>query len=145
EDTDVAAEATATPEGDTGGPSPTAEASQTPTPEGEATEASETTPEASATAEATEEAQPTETPEPTATPQPVVANVDGSFVTEFLALLNAQRTGRGLPALTPNATLASGATEYAAYMGTAGFFGHYGPDGSSPESRVNATGYSGSY
>jgi len=93
----------------------------------------------------TEEPTPTATPEPTATPQPVVVNVNGSFVTEFLSLLNAQRTGRGLSALSFNATLAGGATKYAGYMGTDGFFGHYAPDGSSPDARVVATGYAGAY
>jgi uncharacterized protein YkwD len=144
-------EPTAETAGDTGGPGPGPETG-TATPEDTAAEATpEVTAEASGTQPAAasetpaEQATPTATPEPTSTPQPVVANVDGSFVTEFLSLLNAQRTGRGLPALAFDATLAGGATEYAGYMGTDGFFGHYAPDGSSPESRVNASGYAGAY
>jgi uncharacterized protein YkwD len=135
-------EAGEAPPGDVGGPDATAEQTE-PTPEGTPASDASLTPEASASP--AETALPTETPEPTSTPQPVVANVNGSFVTEFLALLNAQRTGRGLPALAFNDTLAAGATDYAGYMGTGGFFGHYAPDGSSPDSRVIATGYSGAY
>jgi uncharacterized protein YkwD len=131
--------------------------SPTPTPEPSAT----TEPEASATAEATEDTTdataeasetPTETPtitptpEPTATPLPQVSSdVNTGFAQEFLALLNAQRTGRGMGALSFNATLASGATDYAAYMGTHGFFGHNAPDGSTPGSRAEATGYPGAW
>jgi uncharacterized protein YkwD len=123
----------------------------TPTPEATAT------PEVTATVSATpvEEAspttepqpttapEPTTPPEPTATPEPVVAN--DSFATEFLALLNAERTSRGMQALANDDALGASATQYAGYMGASGFFGHYGPDGSSPESRVIASGYSGDY
>jgi uncharacterized protein YkwD len=48
-------------------------------------------------------------------------------------------------ALRLNAILTNGATEFAGYMGTAGFFGHDGPDGSTPASRSAATGYSGGW
>lgn len=87
----------------------------------------------------------TATPGPTSTPLPVVTGANQSFAQEFLTLLNAQRTGRGMGALSFNATLTGGATDYAGYMGTAGFFGHNGPDGSTPSSRAAATGYSGAW
>jgi uncharacterized protein YkwD len=116
-------------------------AGDAPTPEGSPDP--NATPDAAGTPTVTE--TPSPTPEPTATPQPVVTNVNGSFIAEFVILLNAQRTGRGMTALAFNDTLSGGATEYAGYMGTGGFFGHYAPDGSSPDSRVIATGYGGAY
>jgi len=85
------------------------------------------------------------TVEPTATPVPEVAAVNANFPAEFLSLLNAQRTGRGLGALTLISTMSGEATAYAGYMGTVDFFGHYGPDGSSPPSRLEASGYGGAY
>jgi uncharacterized protein YkwD len=62
-----------------------------------------------------------------------------------MALLNAQRTGRGMGALSANVILTNGATEFAGYMGTAGFFGHDAPDGSTPASRAQSTGYTGAW
>jgi uncharacterized protein YkwD len=75
----------------------------------------------------------------------MVADVNGDFPSQFLELLNAQRTGRGLSALSYNPLLAAGANQYAEYMGTANFFGHDAPDGSTPESRALATGYPGAW
>lgn len=124
-------------------PSPT----PTATPEAEASEdGDEDTEDETATPEGDEaDGTPTvtPTPEPTATPAPVVADVNTDFATEFLALLNAQRTGRGLGPLTLNVILTNGSTQFAGYMGTANFFGHNGPDGSTPASRAAASGYSG--
>jgi uncharacterized protein YkwD len=103
------------------------------------------------------EATPTPTPEPTraptATPAPAVAVqsvqappvFNGSFADEFLSLLNGVRTGQGMGALSSNSALSAAATNYAAYMGSANFFGHFGPDGSSPRSRIAAAGYGGGY
>src|SRR5260370_936883 len=42
-----------------------------------------------------------------------------------------------------NAQLSAAALKYSQYMATAGFFAHYGPDGSSPSSRQQAAGYTG--
>ena len=107
------------------------------------------TPEPSTTAEGSatpaETPTTTPTPEPTATPRPSIEAVNQGFAQEFLTLLNAQRTGRGLGALTINGILTTGATQYAGYMGTAGFFGHDAPDGSTPASRAAATGYPGGW
>lgn len=138
---------------------PDADTTETTTPEYGATTAddagdeptaqatTESTPEvtAEASASATETPSPTNTPEPTATPRPAIQNVNQGFAQEFLTLLNAQRTGRGLGALSMNGILTTGATQYAGYMGTAGFFGHDAPDGSTPASRAGATGYPGSW
>jgi uncharacterized protein YkwD len=114
----------------------------------EAADVADATPEGTAEVTETPSETPTHTPtaEPTATPLPSVASdVNQGFEQEFLGLLNAQRTGRGMGALSFNTTLAAGAEEYAGYMGTNGFFGHNGPDGSTPASRAQATGYPGSW
>jgi uncharacterized protein YkwD len=44
-----------------------------------------------------------------------------------------------------NSAIVSASTSYAAYMGSANFFGHIGPDGSAPRSRLTAAGYRGAY
>jgi uncharacterized protein YkwD len=68
-----------------------------------------------------------------------------NFPADFLTLLNAQRASRGLAPLSSNAALAGAASGYARYMGEANFFAHTGPNGSTPDSRVKASGYAGSY
>lgn len=98
-----------------------------------------------------------ETPVPTATAtpkplqQPTVAptaepvSQPANYTADLLAGLNAARQQEGLPALTPNASLAAAAGAYAQYMAQANFFGHFGPDGSSPRSRIAAAGFGGFY
>ncbi len=68
-----------------------------------------------------------------------------SFTQEFVTLLNALRSGRGLSSLTLSGSLTAASNSYAAYMGSSNFFGHFGPDGSAPRSRLTAAGYRGSY
>jgi uncharacterized protein YkwD len=92
--------------------------------------------------EATLEATPAAAAVATAPPAPVTSE---SFTQEFVGLLNALRSGRGLGSLGVNGTMTSAANAYAAYMGSANFFGHSGLDGSSPRSRLTAAGYRGSY
>jgi uncharacterized protein YkwD len=83
---------------------------------------------------------PTITPTPTTAPQP-----SANLVGEALDLINNQRVARGLQALVVNPALGAAASDYAKYMGVNNFFGHYAPDGSSPQSRLTAAGYKGHY
>ena len=69
----------------------------------------------------------------------------GGDVGELLRLLNEGRASLGLSQLRPNATLASVASSYARYMATANFFSHNGIDGSTPEGRIDASGYTGNW
>jgi uncharacterized protein YkwD len=50
-----------------------------------------------------------------------------------------------LAQLSSSAALAGAASGYARYMGEANFFSHTGANGSTPDSRVKASGYAGSY
>ncbi len=96
----------------------------------------------------------TVTPDATATPQPpaaatAVASTGGTSaggdVNELLRLLNEARAGIGLSPLRPNSTLAGVAGSYARTMAISNFFSHNGLDGSTPEGRVDASGYSGDW
>jgi uncharacterized protein YkwD len=118
-------------------PLPTREASLLESGTAEATHTPATTPDATAAA-ATQVA----TVAPTAPPAPVTSE---SFTQEFTNLLNALRSGRGMASLTVNGPLVAASNSYAAYMGSANFFGHFGPDGSAPRARLTAAGYRGSY
>ena len=65
--------------------------------------------------------------------------------TQELSLINATRTQAGLPALKINATLTASANSYAKLMADRNFFAHEGIDGSSPQSRIKASGYAGRF
>ena len=99
---------------------------------------------------------PTATPETTAMPAtataaPAVATAppapvnSATFTQDFVGLLNALRSGRGIGAVTLNGALTTASNTFASYMGSANFFGHYGPDGSAPRARLTAAGYRGSF
>jgi uncharacterized protein YkwD len=90
-------------------------------------------------------ASPSPTVPPAASPTPAPARQPANFPADFLSALNAERESRGLAQLNSNAALAAAASGYARYMGQADFFAHTGPNGSTPESRVRAAGYAGSY
>ena len=103
-----------------------------------------------------DEATPTATPETTslpvtATAAPAVAAAppapvnSATFTQDFVGLLNALRAGRGIGAVTLNGALTTASNTFASYMGSANFFGHYGPDGSAPRARLTAAGYRGSF
>jgi len=77
---------------------------------------------------------------PPPTPVPVAALTD-----QALTILNDFRAESGLSPLRHSPTLAVAAGNYAAYMARQHFFGHYGPDGSTPRSRAAAAGYGGLY
>lgn len=88
-------------------------------------------------------------PPPTATntPQPTVPPAcdpagNGSFESALIALINQERQGRGIGALSPQGQLATAAREHSADMACNGFFSHTGSDGTLPWDRVSALGYS---
>jgi uncharacterized protein YkwD len=58
-------------------------------------------------------------------------------------LVNAERSRNGLAPLWQNDALTRAAEGYAAYMASADFFSHTGPDGSTVASRAAASGYAG--
>ncbi|WKZ37659.1 MAG: NBR1-Ig-like domain-containing protein [Anaerolineales bacterium] len=66
-------------------------------------------------------------------------NVDAA-----IASINAYRTANGLPAYTVNPQLNQAAQVHSADMACNNFFTHKGTNGSTPDSRVAATGYSAS-
>jgi uncharacterized protein YkwD len=126
------------------------DATPTPEPVEEATPEPEEAEEATAEAEATEEP----TPEPTAAEEVELAEEEGAeeadldpatFTSDVLTLLNQFRLEKGIPALQFDAQLSQAAADYAVYMATSGFFGHYPPDGSTPAGRVAAAGFEGQY
>jgi uncharacterized protein YkwD len=109
----------------------------------------------------TDEPEATEEPEievaaavdtPTAqepTPEPPSISAAGG-VEEAVAYLNEYRASLGLSQLSVNGALMTAAGNYAQLMATYNWFYcscdfHYGPDGSSPSSRIAAAGYSGRY
>jgi uncharacterized protein YkwD len=69
---------------------------------------------------------------------------NASFVTQLQTLINDARTGEGLSALSVNAQLAAAAKAHAIDMLCTNLLKHEGSDGSTPESRVNAQGFSAS-
>jgi uncharacterized protein YkwD len=60
-----------------------------------------------------------------------------------LCLLNAERTVRGLGALTENASLSRASLAYSQQMVTLSFFAHEAPDGTGLVARLTAVGYLG--
>ena len=66
------------------------------------------------------------------------------FVTQLQTLINDERTGAGLPALTVNAELAAAAKDHAVDMLCNDYLSHIGLDGSTPEERVAAAGFDAS-
>ena len=78
----------------------------------------------------------------TAVPAPINS---ATFTQDFVGLLNALRAGRGLGVVTLNSSLTTASNTFASYMGSANFFGHYGPDGSAPRARLTAAGYRGAF
>ena len=122
-------------------PTPTATVSTLASPEASPSASPSDTPEASPTA-----ATPAE---PTNTPLPQAVS-DAEFESQALLLLNAERQKRGLTPLKLNVTLTAEARGYARLMGLAwtpehNTFAHLGPDGSTPTSRFNASGYAGGF
>lgn len=94
---------------------------------------------------------PTNTPTATITPSPTntlpATNtptcfiLNSNFETQVLALINQERTSRGIPALTSNTRLRNAALGHSQDMACNDFISHTGSDGSSPGDRITAAGY----
>lgn len=69
---------------------------------------------------------------------------DQTRVTDVVNAINAYRAQNGLPAYTVNEQLTQAATAQANDMACNNLFGHKGSDGSTPASRVAASGYNAS-
>src|SRR6185436_1003278 len=61
----------------------------------------------------------------------------------LVQLVNQARAAQGLTAVAANGSLNASAEAYAAYMASANFFSHTGLNGSTMQSRDEATGYTG--
>lgn len=77
------------------------------------------------------------TPTPTATP----TVTPGQDLDRLIALTNAERTARGLPALVKDERLMAAAGRHSLDMATNNFFSHTGSDGSDPDDRIRDAGY----
>ena len=89
----------------------------------------------------TQHTHPSPTPYAQPTPPPT-DRIDGDFANRVLALINAERTSRGIPALQTNSALVRSAQGYARTLLQLDALGH-DVDGSSLSSRVAAAGYDG--
>ncbi len=98
---------------------------------------------------------PTETQEGSPPPPPTFTNTaaptappscdpasNGSVESALITLINQERLGRGLTALSPQGQLATAARDHSADMACNSFFSHTGSDGPLPWDRVSALGYS---
>jgi hypothetical protein len=74
-----------------------------------------------------------------------LASHASQFDAELLRLTNAERSQRGLSALTLNSQLGQAAQNHAADMAQQNYFSHTGQNGSSMGDRIKATGYSYAY
>jgi len=68
-----------------------------------------------------------------------------SLAQQAVKILNDMRVGIGRPALSMNPNLMAGAEAYAKLMAEKDSFSHTGPDGTSPQQRLIASGYRGSF
>jgi hypothetical protein len=74
--------------------------------------------------------------------RPAVAAPDlTSLADQVFVLVNQQRAARGLQPLSRVGALDRAAQDYAVRMAREGFFSHTAPDGSTPGTRIAATGY----
>jgi uncharacterized protein YkwD len=69
---------------------------------------------------------------------------NAQFVTQLQTLINDERTGAGLPALTVNTQLSAAAKDHAVDMLCNNYLSHMGLDGSTPEDRVRDAGFTAS-
>jgi uncharacterized protein YkwD len=67
------------------------------------------------------------------------------YAEQLFQLTNAARAANGVPPLNRDSRLDRAATLFSQYMGTAGFFGHVGPDGVTPDQRMRLQGYNWSW
>jgi uncharacterized protein YkwD len=78
------------------------------------------------------------------TPTPVAFS-SVELAVQAVNLINQQRASRGLRALNASPSITAAAGAYARLMAEKNWFGHDGPDGSTPQSRLTASGYTGSF
>lgn len=69
---------------------------------------------------------------------------NAQFVTQLQTLINDERTGAGLPALTVNTQLATAAKNHAVEMLCNNYLSHSSLDGSTPQQRVQEAGFTAS-
>jgi len=84
---------------------------------------------------------PSPTNTPVATNTPICVTLNSTFEAQVLALLNQERTSRGIPALTSNSELHNAALGHTRDMACNDFMSHIGSDGSGPGERITAAGY----
>lgn len=72
---------------------------------------------------------------------PLPAAADGDLAARLLALVNAERTARGLGEVAMDARLAAAARAHSGDMAERDFFAHQGPDGSGLGARLAGAGY----
>jgi len=93
------------------------------------------------------EGQPTQAPAATAGSSSSGAcapTENAGYITDLQKLINDARTSNNLPALNLNQNLATAAKGHAIDMVCNNYLGHNGLDGSTPETRVKAQGYTAS-
>ena len=87
-------------------------------------------------------------PAPTATPEPAASACEPTeneeFVSDLVTLINNARTSSGLSALSVDQSLVATAKAHATDMVCNNYLSNIGLDGSTPETRVAAQGYSAS-
>ena len=109
--------------------------------------ATATLPSTSTPVSPTIEGQPTQAPAATAGSSSSGActpTENAGYITDLEKLINAARTANNLPALNVNQKLATAAKDHATDMLCNNYLGHNGLDGSTPETRVKAQGYTAS-
>ena len=77
----------------------------------------------------------------TSAPAACTFEENAGFVTQLQTLINNERTGSGLSALTANAQLAAAAKAHATDMLCNNFLSHTGSDNSTPQTRIEAQGF----
>jgi len=87
----------------------------------------------------------TSAPPATQTPDGCTFSGNNTFENQVVALINQERTDRGLPALGNNSSLQLAARRHSEDMACNDFFSHTGSDGSTLSSRLLAAGYSYSW
>ena len=87
----------------------------------------------------------TSAPPATNTPDGCTFSGNATFENQVVALINQERTDRGLPALGNNSSLQLAARRHSEDMACNDFFSHTGSDGSTLSSRLLAAGYSYSW
>ncbi len=73
-----------------------------------------------------------------------VVQTNAAFMSQMLTLINAQRAANSKPALTLSAELTTAAQSHSADMACNNFLSHTGWNGSTPDSRIAAAGFTAS-